>query len=163
MPALKPVLPADLTPGNPGVYEFSVRSARPVEWVWGELTSDTPLHWCNGIRKIEWTSPRPFAAGSTRTVTLGPGISADEIFYSWEESEDLCEKAFYVQSATAPGLSRLAEKYRVEALPEGGSLFTWTLLIEPVGGAKVIGLSGLPVGLVVKWLQRDTEKYLGSA
>lgn len=163
MPALKPVLPAELTPGNPAVHEFSVRSARPVEWVWGELTSDNPLHWCKGIRSVKWTSPRPFAAGTTRTVTLGPGVSADEIFYSWEESETLCEKAFYVQSTTAPGLARMAEKYRVEALPEGGSLFTWTFLMEPVGGSRVIGLARTPLGLLTKWLQRDTEKYLGSA
>ena len=163
MPSLKPVHPSELQAGRPGVHEFSVRSAHTVDWVWGELTSDRPLHWCNAIRKIEWTSPRPFGVGSTRRVHLGPGISADELFYSWEESETLCEKAFYVQSATAPGLSRMAEKYRVEAHPDGGSVFTWTLLIEPVGGDRVVALSKRPLGLVANWMRRDTEKYLGSA
>ncbi len=159
MPALRPVASSELRAGAPGVLEFSIRTARSVEWVWGELTSDDPLHWCKALRSVRWTSPRPLAAGSTRRVVLGPGLSADEIFFSWEEAEQVCENAFYVQSVTAPGLRRMAERYRVEAQPGGGSLFTWTLLVELHGGAPVARLAAPVLKLVVASLRRDTEKF----
>ncbi|GAA4393454.1 SRPBCC family protein [Tsukamurella soli] len=159
MPSLRPVASSELVAGAPGVIEFSVRSARSVDWVWDELTSDDPLHWCKALRSVRWTSPRPFAAGTTRRVVLGPGVSADEIFYSWEESEQRCEMAFYVQTATAPGLSRLAERYRVVAQPGGGSVFTWTLLVEPIGGPIAARLAAPALKLAAASLRRDTEKF----
>ncbi|MDF0529851.1 SRPBCC family protein [Tsukamurella sp. 8F] len=162
MPALHPVPSADLQPGRPGVHEFSVRSARSVDWVWEELTSDNPLHWCKSLRAVRWTSPRPFAAGTTRRVVLGPGVSADELFFQWDEIGENREMAFYVQSATAPGLSRLAERYRVEPAPTGGSVFTWTLLVEPVGGRIGARLAAPVLTLIVASLRRDTEKYFSA-
>ena len=35
------------------------------------------------ITKVDWTSPKPFRAGTTRTVTLN-GIKVDEVFVVWD-------------------------------------------------------------------------------
>ncbi len=39
--------------------------------------------WCKFfpvIRKVEWTSPKPYGEGTTRTVTVVGGVRLDEVF-----------------------------------------------------------------------------------
>jgi hypothetical protein len=48
---------------------------RPAADVWAELTADNPLSWCRILDRIEWTSPRPFGVGTTRTVTSGMRVA----------------------------------------------------------------------------------------
>jgi hypothetical protein len=81
--------------------------------VWEELTADSPLSWCRLLRSVTWTSPRPFGAGTTRTVhMLGNATILDERFFRWEEGR---RKSFYVVESNLPlfrvpgrGLSRRA-------------------------------------------------------
>jgi hypothetical protein len=40
--------------------------------------------WVLGIREVNWTSPTPFARGTTRTVKAMGGIRVDEVFWAWE-------------------------------------------------------------------------------
>jgi hypothetical protein len=36
------------------------------------------------IREVTWTSPKPLAIGTTRTVTFAGGIRVDEVFWAWK-------------------------------------------------------------------------------
>ena len=48
------------------------------------------------IRKVEWTSPRPFGVGTTRTVTVIGGVRLDEVFWAWKPSEDFNPMAILI-------------------------------------------------------------------
>ena len=81
--------------------------------------------WGPPIKKVTWTSPRPFSAGTTREAVVGGSLR--ERYFRWDEGHS---NAFYVYEASLPFFKRFAEDYVVE--PDGsGTLFTWTVAIEP--------------------------------
>lgn len=113
----------------PIIYRFPIRLAVPPARVWESLTSDRCVaDWSPAVRKVEWTSPRPYAVGTTREVTLvASAIRVRERFFRWEEGS---RYSFHGYEANRPVLRRLAEDYVVEA--DGtGSLLTWTVAIDP--------------------------------
>src|SRR5680860_995796 len=58
---------------------------RPAAEVWAELTADNPLAWCRLLQRIEWTSPRPFGVGTTRTAHAMRGANIiRERFFRWD-------------------------------------------------------------------------------
>ncbi|GAB3452059.1 SRPBCC family protein [Actinophytocola sediminis] len=80
----------------------------PADRVWQALTADDALvSWARGITGAEWTSPRPFGVGTTRTVTVGRGVAAlRERFYRWETGHRM---TFTATAASRPGIRRFAE------------------------------------------------------
>ncbi len=79
------------------------------------------------IKEVNWTSPRPFGVGTTREVVALGGSSVRERYFRWDEGKS---HAFYVDESSLPLFRRFAEDYIVE--PDGdGTLFTWTVAIEP--------------------------------
>jgi hypothetical protein len=66
-----------------------------------------------GVREIPWTSPKPFAKGTTRTLKLGGGITFDEVFWAWEPNRRM---GFSVTAARIGGLSGLSEVYEITPL-----------------------------------------------
>jgi hypothetical protein len=113
----------------PYVYRFPVELEVPPERVWESLTSDRSLaDWGLGLHSLEWTSPRPFGVGTTRTVVLpGKAMALRERFFRWEEGQ---RTSFYLAESNRPLLRRLAEDYLVEKT-SAGSRFTWTIALEP--------------------------------
>jgi hypothetical protein len=134
---------ASIFDAAPQLHRFPVRLGVPPERVWESLASDEsiaawPMGPGMGI-KLRWTSPRPFGIGSTREVGLPLGaMTVRERFFRWDEGKGY---SFYVESANRPGIRRFAEDYAVEA--DGtGSLFTWTIAIEPAPrAARVLGVT----------------------
>jgi hypothetical protein len=128
-----PLEPADdeFFTSAPHVFRYQKRFAATPEQVWESLTSDESVAaWGPMIKKVTWTSPRPFGVGTTREV-ITPGNSARERYFRWDEGHS---HAFYVYEAAfaLPILRRFAEDYIVA--PDGaGTLFTWTVAIEPKG------------------------------
>jgi hypothetical protein len=108
-----------------GVFEIALPAAE----VWAELTGDDALHWCRAL-DIEWTSPRPFGVGTTRTARVykGAALVLKEEFFIWEEGK---RKSFYGLSASLPAYRRLAEDYVVEEETPERCRFTWTIASEP--------------------------------
>jgi hypothetical protein len=106
---------------------------RPAEAVWAELTAEEPLGWCRILRRVEWTSPRPFGVGTTRTAHARGG-ALRERFFRWEEGR---RKSFYVVEASAPLFRRFAEDYLVEPNGPGSCRFTWTIAAEPRAAARL--------------------------
>jgi polyketide cyclase/dehydrase/lipid transport protein len=112
-------------------YRYPARFAAPPERVWASLTSDDSVKaWGLGVRRLTWTSPRPFGVGTTREVVLPLGaMTLREEFSRWDEGRGY---AFFVTETDRPGWRSFAENYELE--PDGdGTLFTWTIAFEPKG------------------------------
>ena len=129
---------------------------RPAAEVWGELTGERPLYWCRILQEVDWTSPRPFAVGTTREVKALWGANVlRERYFRWEEGR---QHSFYVVEMSAPLARRFAEDYLVEPTGEGSCRFTWTIALEPTA----IGLPGLPLSkMLLRTLYTDTRDHYG--
>ena len=139
----------------PTRFSETFHIAKPAEEVWAELIGDDPLSWCRAL-SIRWTSPRPFAVGTTREAKILSGaLTVQETYFLWEEGR---RKAFYADRTSLPVFRRLAEDYVVE--PAGGdrSTLTWTIAMEPTGVGKVGGPAN---ALLVKSLYNDTRRHYG--
>jgi hypothetical protein len=126
-----PLEPADsdFFASAPLVYRYPVRLSVPPERVWESIASDRSLaDWGLGVKRLTWTTPRPFDVGTTREVVLPLStMTVRERFFRWDEGKGY---SFCVYEANRPLLTRFAEDYVIE--PDGtGTLFTWTIAIEP--------------------------------
>jgi hypothetical protein len=83
--------------------------------------------WFKGIRRVTWTSPKPYGVGTTRTVEL-EALTVFEHFFVWQPDQRF---SFYVTDATAPLFRALAEDYLLEDLAPGRCRFTYTVGVEP--------------------------------
>jgi hypothetical protein len=113
----------------PIVYRFPARLPVPPERVWESLASERSMwDWGVGVKRLTWTSPRPFGVGTTREVVLPYGsMTVREEFFRWDEGKGY---SFYVAEANRPGIAQFAEDYVIE--PDGdGCVFTWTIALEP--------------------------------
>lgn len=128
---------------------------RPAAEVWADLQSDDTLHWCRAV-SVRWTSPRPFAVGTTRTAkVLGGVITVKERFRVWEEGRRI---AFEVTSANVPVFRRLTEDFLVEPDGDAACTLTWTVGVEPT----LLGKAAGPVNaLLFKSLFADTRTHYG--
>lgn len=122
----------------------------PAAQVWAELTGDNPLAWCRVLKDIGWTSPRPFGAGTTRTVRTRGSLS---VF------EEGTRQSFYVVQSRLPGFRSFAEDYLVEPISQSTCRFTWTIAYDPQPAAR---LMITPNRLLLMTLFRDTRRHYGS-
>ncbi|MCH9641823.1 MAG: SRPBCC family protein [Actinomycetia bacterium] len=98
--------------------------------------------WASVITKVTWTSPLPRGVGTTRTVAMLGGITADEEFLAWEP---FTRMAFRFNESTTGSVAAFAEDYRVLATADGCHL-TWIMAMKPNGLAGRFGLfTGRPV------------------
>jgi hypothetical protein len=112
----------------PHVYTFVQELPVSPERVWESLASaNSVADWTPLLHSIEWTSPRPFGIGTTRTVVLpAKAITIHEYFFRWEEGHRF---SFYGVDANVSLFSKFAEDYIVE--PSGaGTTFTWSFALE---------------------------------
>lgn len=119
---------ADFLSSAPHVFRYEKRYAATPERVWESLTSDESIAaWGPSIRKVTWTSPRPFGVGTTRDVVAPGGATMRERYFRWDEGH---RHSFFVYESTLPLFTRFAEDYLVE--PDGeATRFTWVLAPEP--------------------------------
>lgn len=86
--------------------------------------------WADAIKKVIWTSPKPFEVGTTRDVNIVGGLTAHERFFIWEPPRRM---AFYFEATNKPAVVSLAEYYELEPLEGGRSRFTWRVAYESRG------------------------------
>jgi uncharacterized protein YndB with AHSA1/START domain len=112
----------------PHIYRFEVDLPVPPARVWESLTSDNSFaDWGPLAKSVQWTSPRPFGVGTSRTVVLaGAAMTVHEQYFRWDEGQ---RHSFYVREANRPLLRRMAEDYVIEERPAGSRL-TWTFALE---------------------------------
>ena len=108
---------------------LTVDVARPAHVVWDDLVADDPMTYCRIISRIDWTSPRPFKTGTTRTVRVLGGLFVfDESYVRWEDGR---RKGFVGVRSNLPLTRRFAEDYLVEPVGDDRCRFTWTAVWEP--------------------------------
>lgn len=83
--------------------------------------------WFNDIVKVDWTSPKPFGVGTTRTVTL-KAMTVFEKFSVWETGERF---TFYFTETSLPFAHAFCEDYRLVDSGNGTTRFIYTVALEP--------------------------------
>jgi len=123
---------ADFLTSAPHLFRYRKRFAARPERVWESLTSDASLAaWGPLVTDLKWLSPRPFGIGTERELVLAPGLSrVRERFFRWDEGR---RYSFAAYQANSPLLRRFAEDYVVETDGGDGTLFSWTVGLEPKG------------------------------
>ena len=113
--------------------------------------------WCPGIDGVDWTSPRPFGVGTTRTVHLKGGLDVYERFIAWESGRRM---AFVLDGASQEVWWTFGELYQVEALGGGRSRLAWTVAYEPRGVfAKIHFLVKPFMRLALGWFMDRLQRY----
>ena len=82
-----------------------------------------------GITRVDWTTPRPYGVGTTRTVTLTGGLDVYEEFTHWTRGQEM---SFFFLGASEPIWNRFGEHYAVWPTKTGCRLI-WTVAYEPIG------------------------------
>ncbi|MBL4865473.1 MAG: SRPBCC family protein [Pseudomonadales bacterium] len=114
---------------------------------------DSWSKWIKGLKRVEWTSPKPFGVGTTRTVTLDV-MSVKEYFFIWEQNKRF---TFYFTSTSMPFVKALCEDYLLEPIGEGKTKFTYTVACEPSLPLKLSG----PIGkYALRKLFKDATQAL---
>jgi len=83
--------------------------------------------WARAIKKVTWTSPKPFGVGTTRDVDIMGGLTAHERFFIWEPPYRM---AFYFAGTNKPAVAALAEYYELQPLSGGRTRFIWRVVYE---------------------------------
>ncbi len=85
---------------------------------------EDPTSWpefIGAINSVEWTSPKPFGVGTTRTIH-GPGGAIEEEFWGWEDGRSM---GFCFTAAAIPIFAAFAEEWRVEPTGDDSCQLTW--------------------------------------
>ena len=90
--------------------------------------------WAMPIQNVEWTSPKPYGLGTTRTVSMMGGLDGYEEFIAWEPGRRM---AFCFVGASQNMIESFAEDYQVTDLGDGTVKVNWTMAMAPKGAAKV--------------------------
>ncbi len=86
--------------------------------------------WVNVIRAVNWTSPKPYGRGTTRTVTMVGGVVVDELFSAFEPARRM---SFSVCAANIGLLSGLGELYETVPISSDRCVVRWTLAMTFAG------------------------------
>ena len=89
--------------------------------------------WAMPIQKVEWTSPRPFGVGTTRTVSMMGGMDGYEEFIAWEPGKRM---AFTFVGCSKDSTDKFLEDYRVTDLGDGSCRVEWHMAMETRGASR---------------------------
>ncbi|MGB8331811.1 MAG: SRPBCC family protein [Polyangiales bacterium] len=114
--------------------------------------------WAGAIRKVTWTSRKPFGVGTSRDVEIVGGLTAHERFFVWEPPHRM---AFYFEGTNKPAVSSLAEYYELRALDGGRTRFVWRVAYEPRSFMRYLSAPLRPlVRLMGARIVRGLERYV---
>ena len=86
--------------------------------------------WAPGIGEVEWTSPKPYRPGTTRTVRFWGGMSVYEDFFLFDAPNEM---AFRFYGTSEKVWKAFGEHYKVRDLGDGTCELTWTVAYDPDG------------------------------
>ena len=89
--------------------------------------------WAMPIQKVEWTSPKPFGIGTTRTVSMMGDMVGFEEFIEWERGKRM---AFAFVACSKNATEKFLEDYRVTDLGDGSCKVEWYMAMEVRGFAR---------------------------
>ncbi len=132
-----PMLATDMSfyETSPLRFENSITMPVSARILWKILEDDQSWTiWAGVIDKVEWTSPKPFGLGTTRTVTMAKGLMTGwEKFIAWEAGKRM---GFCFTEVTMDGVDRFAEDWQVTPLSENSCKVSWVMCMEPRGISK---------------------------
>lgn len=89
--------------------------------------------WAMPIQNVEWTSPRPFGVGTTRTVSMMGSMDGYEEFIAWERGKRM---AFTFIGCNKYATEKFLEDYRVTDLGDGSCRVEWYMAMETRGFSR---------------------------
>ena len=89
--------------------------------------------WAMPIQNVEWTSPKPFGIGTTRTVSMMGGMDGFEEFVAWERGKRM---AFTFIGCSKDATEKFLEDYRVTDLGDGSCRVEWYMAMETRGFSR---------------------------
>jgi uncharacterized protein YndB with AHSA1/START domain len=112
----------------------SRRIGQPPSVVWPAIADHAG--WPRWFPRLVAVEPGPVAegVGGTRRVDIGLA-QVDEEFLAWEPERRF---AFTVTGSTRPGVVSMVEEVRLTPDGEAACTVTYTMGLEPKGGAKVL-------------------------
>lgn len=116
--------------------------------------------WAGPIQNVEWTSPKPFGVGTTRTVTMMGNMVGEEVFIAWERGKRM---AFCFTRASTSTIGAFAEDYQVEDLGDGKVRVRWVMAMEPKGPSRLtLALFGPVMSWALRGMLGNFKKYVES-
>jgi hypothetical protein len=113
--------------------------------------------WALPIQNVEWTSPKPFGVGTTRTVSMMGGLAGYEEFIAWERGKRM---AFTFVGCTQKTVESFIEDYRVTDLGDGTCRAEWYMAIETRGfSARMMWLTRPIMRLANRWMFARFKRY----
>ena len=76
------------------------------------------------IKEVVWETPKPYGAGTTRTIDVEGQGKIQEHFFLWEQGKHM---AFRFEKGEMKAVSVLVEDYSVKPISEDECEFTWTI------------------------------------
>lgn len=114
--------------------------------------------WAGAIKKVTWTSPKPFGVGTTRDVDITGGLTVHERFFAWDAPYRM---GFYFVGTNKPAVNALAEYYELEPMGDGRTRFVWRFGYESRGVMRYVSPLLRPaVRLMGSRIVRGLERYL---
>lgn len=89
--------------------------------------------WAMPIQKVEWTSPKPFGVGTTRSVYMMGGMIGYEEFVEWQRGKRM---AFTFVGCNKNATDKFIEDYRVTDLGNGSCKVEWYMAMETRGFSR---------------------------
>ncbi|CAA0125190.1 putative protein [BD1-7 clade bacterium] len=114
--------------------------------------------WAPPITNVEWTSPKPFGLGTTRTVSMIAGLVGDEVFIDWDYPKRM---AFCFTHSSQSLVESFGEDYVVTPLPNGKTQVVWTMAMTAKGfGNVTMTLFGPFMRMGNQWMFNRFKKHL---
>lgn len=121
--------------------------------------------WAMPIQKVEWTSPKPFGVGTTRTVSMMGGMEGYEEFIAWEPGKRM---AFTFVGSNKDATEKFLEDYRVTDLGDGSCRVEWYMAMDTKGFSRHMMWMTRPVMRMAnrhmfRQFRKYTEAYVANA
>lgn len=98
--------------------------------------------WAMPILKVEWTSPKPYGVGTTRSVHMMGDMVGYEEFVEWERGKRM---AFSFIGCSKDATEKFLEDYRVTDLGDGTCEVEWYMAMEVRGFSRHIMFLTRPI------------------
>ncbi|GAB5450893.1 MAG: SRPBCC family protein [Halioglobus sp.] len=108
--------------------------------------------WATPIQRVEWTSPKPYQIGTTRSVHMMGGLVGHETFVEWERGKRM---AFTFVGASKDATEKFLEDYRVTDLGDGTCRVQWFMAMEVRGFSRHMMILTRPI---MRWYNRRMFK-----
>ena len=114
--------------------------------------------WAPPITNVEWTSPKPFGLGTTRTVSMIAGMVGEEVFIAWDYPKRM---AFCFTACSRDMVESFAEDYAVTPLPNGKTQVVWSMAMAVKGaGNFTMPLFAPFMRMGNQWMFNRFKKYV---